>query len=84
LLLQSKRFNPNGGGGGGGAIPGGGNKSGSTTDSAIALLGTGVNELEVREDSGVAQATSDAGRSLPEEFRAGLDAYFNRLEAARK
>jgi hypothetical protein len=39
-----------------------------------------MNEKEVREDRGIAQATGDAGPSLPEEFRAGLDEYFNRLE----
>jgi hypothetical protein len=78
LLLQSKRINPKGGGGGG-SIPGGGG-TGKTTDSALALLGGGVNDKEVREDHGVSQATGDAGPALPEEFRAGLDEYFNRLE----
>lgn len=78
LLLQSKRINP-GGGGGGGANPGGGG-GGDTTDAALALLGKGVNEKEVREDHGVTQAVGDSGPSLPEEFRAGLDEYFNQLE----
>jgi hypothetical protein len=78
LLLQSKRINPKGGGGGG-ANPGGGG-SGTTHDSAMALLGGGVNPKEVREDRGVSQATGESGAILPEEFRAGLDEYFNRLE----
>jgi hypothetical protein len=78
LLLRSKRINPKGGGGGG-ASPGGGG-TGSTVDSALALIGGGVNEKEVREDRGVSQATGESGPSLPEEFRAGLDEYFNRLE----
>jgi hypothetical protein len=78
LLLQSKRINPKGGGGGG-STPGGGG-TGSTVDSALALLGGGVNEKEVREDHGVSQATGESGPSLPEEFRAGLDEYFNRLD----
>ena len=78
LLLQSKRINPKGGGGGG-SSPGGGG-SGTTNDSALALIGSGVNEKEVREDRGVSQATGESGTSLPEEFRAGLDEYFNRLE----
>ena len=78
LLLQSKRINPKGGGGGG-ANPGGGG-SGTTHDSAMALLGGGVNPKEVREDRGVSQATGESGAVLPEEFRAGLDEYFNRLE----
>jgi hypothetical protein len=79
LLLQSRRINPRGGGGGGGATPGGGG-GGTTSDSALALLGGGINDKEVREDRGVAQATGESGPSLPEEFRAGLDEYFNRLE----
>lgn len=78
LLLKSKRFNPKGGGGGG-STPGGGG-GGDTTDSALALLGKGLNEKEVREDRGISQASGDSGTKLPEEFRAGLDEYFNRLE----
>jgi hypothetical protein len=78
LLLQSRRINP-GGGGGGGATPGGGG-GGTTNDSALSLIGRGVNEKEVREAPGAAQATGDTGAVLPEEFRTGLDAYFNRLE----
>jgi len=78
LFLQSRRINPRGGGGGG-PNPGGGGH-GSTVDSALALLGTGVNDKEVREDHGVAQATGDAGSALPEEYRHGLDEYFNRLD----
>lgn len=78
LLLQSRRINPRGGGGGGSSPGGGGH--GTTNDSALSLLGRGANEREVREDHGVAQATGESGPSLPEEYRAGLDAYFNRLE----
>ncbi len=78
LLLQSKRINPKGGGGGG-ANPGGGGGS-TTQDSALSLVGTGANEKEVREDRGVSQATGNTGPALPEEFRSGLDEYFNRLE----
>ncbi len=78
LLLRSRRINPRGGGGGG-ANPGGGG-TGKTIDSAMALLGSGVNQKEVREDRGVSQVTGETGPVLPEEFRAGLDEYFNRLE----
>lgn len=78
LLLASKRINPKGGGGGG-ASPGGGG-GGTTSDAALALIGAGLNEKEIREDRGVAQATGESGEALPEEFRAGLDEYFNRLE----
>lgn len=78
LLLQSKRINP-GKGGGGGSNPGGGG-GGTTNDSALALLGVGANQKEVREDHGISQSTGENGEALPEEFRAGLDEYFNRLD----
>ncbi len=39
-----------------------------------------MNAKEVRQDRGVSQTTGERGSSLPEEFRAGLDEYFNRLE----
>jgi hypothetical protein len=79
LLLQSRRFNPNAGGGGG-AEPGGGG-SGDTETPALALAGAGVNEKEVREQMSATQSTGTSGPGLPEEFRSGLDAYFNRLES---
>ncbi len=79
LLLKSRRINPNGGGGGG-ANPGGGG-TGDTQDSALALLGAGLNQKEVREAPEIVQAVGTTGKSLPEEFRAGLDQYFNELEA---
>ncbi|MCC7084094.1 MAG: hypothetical protein IT427_03695 [Pirellulales bacterium] len=77
LLLRSKRIRP--GGGGGGSTPGGGG-GGNTDDAAIALIGAGNNDKEVREDHGVSQATGISGPKLPEEFRAGLNEYFNQLE----
>lgn len=83
LLLRSKKINPKGGGGGGGDTPGGGG-TGTTTDTALALIGTGINEKEVREDHTVTQSTGESGSTLPEEFRAGLDEYFNRLEREEK
>jgi hypothetical protein len=79
LLLQSHRFGRSGGGGGG---PGGGG-GGTTNDSALSLVGRGVNDKEVRQATGAAQSTGETGSTLPEEFRRGLDAYFNRLERAR-
>jgi hypothetical protein len=78
LLLRSKRINPNGGGGGG-DTPGAGG-GGDTQDSALALLGAGLNQQEVREDRGAEQAVGESGVSLPIEFRAGLDRYFSELE----
>jgi hypothetical protein len=78
LLLKSKRFNPNAGGGGG-ASPGGGG-SGETETPALALVGAGVNDKEIREELSATQTTGTTGPGLPEEFRSGLDEYFNRLE----
>ena len=79
LLLQSRRINPKGGGGGG-SSPGGGG-GGTTSDSALSQLGIGINAREVRDAGTATQATGTSGRALPEEFRAGLDQYFNRLES---
>ncbi len=84
ILLAVKREpnTPSSGGGGGGNTPGGGSTKGLTSIlSALRLKGTG-------DDSGTAfiekrsskQATGKTGRVLPEEFRQGLDAYFNVLE----
>lgn len=78
LLLKSKRFNPNASGGSG-ADPGGGG-SGKTETPALALVGAGVNAKEVREEMSAVQSTGSSGPGLPEEYRSGLDEYFNRLE----
>lgn len=83
LLLQAKRQNPNGGGGGGGSNPGGG---GSATGSAAALSDIGQGAAGESEANPLArdvdQSTGKAGREFPEEFRNGLDTYFNKLEGA--
>jgi hypothetical protein len=82
LLLQTRRIQPKGGGGGGGSTPGGGG-GGTTEASALALVGTGADENAHIVDRQVGQATGEAGRELPAEFRKGLDAYFNALEEGR-
>jgi len=79
LLLQSKKINPKARGGGGGSSPGGGGE-GTTSDLAIALSGNGANEKEDREFRETQSATGETGAQLPEEFRSGLDQYFNSLE----
>jgi hypothetical protein len=79
LLLQSKKINPKARGGGGGSSPGGGGE-GTTSDLAVALSGNGANEKEDREFRETQSATGETGAQLPEEFRAGLDQYFNSLE----
>jgi hypothetical protein len=79
LLLQSKRINPNGGGGGG-ANPGHGG-TGTTQDTALTMIGPGVNQKEIRESPGTQQSVGETGPVWPEEFRAGLDKYFSGLES---
>lgn len=82
LLLQSKRQKNPKGGGGGGSNPGGGGTA-SGRGSALSDIGPGGAS---GGDSGtppreVEQSTGKAGRELPEEFRNGLDTYFNSLES---
>lgn len=81
LLLRSRSCG-GGGGGSGGSSPGkGGN--GTTRDPALARLGRGIN-AQARPGGGEEdQAVGNGGRVLPEEFRDGLDAYFNALERKR-
>lgn len=79
LLLKSKRINPNGGGGSG-ANPGHGG-TGDTQDTALTMLGAGLNQKEVRESPGTQQSVGETGPVWPEEFRAGLDQYFSGLES---
>ena len=83
LLLESQFGGESGGGGGSGNSPGGGG-FGDTRLTALARLGEGANRkarLEAPEES---QAIGTGGLVLPEEFRAGLDAYFNAFERGRR
>jgi len=81
LAAQAAAANRGGGGGGGGTTPGGGS-TGSANTSALALVGSGNRTVAEAGGEGE-QATGVSGRVLPEEYRAGLDAYFNRLERQR-
>jgi hypothetical protein len=87
LLLAAQACSGGGGGGGGGGAAGpsgGGGATGTTSRSALALVGAG-NRVRGAGDGGERdQATGTSGRVLPEEFRAGLDAYFNRFEKERR
>jgi hypothetical protein len=83
LLLQTKRNNPNGGGGGGGD-PGGGSGAASAQSAALADLGPGGAEDTDVQSRPVGQSTGRAGKEFPEEFKSGLDAYFNNLENGGK
>ncbi|MDF2378010.1 MAG: hypothetical protein P1U81_17360 [Verrucomicrobiales bacterium] len=82
LLLQSRRQQSKGGGGGG-SSPGAGSPSGG--NGASALSDISLPEGERRNSNAgsrdVEQSTGNAGRTLPEEFRRGLDTYFNTIES---
>ena len=81
LLLMAKRMKPKGGGAGG-STPGAGT-TGTTNQSALALLGSGNEENAGDPEREVSQATGTTGYELPAEFRGGLDAYFSALEASQ-
>jgi hypothetical protein len=79
LLLQAKRISPNGGGGGG-SNPGGGGRAAMASSAALADLGPGSNADANIAARAVGQATGRAGQEFPDEFKPGLEAYFNLLE----
>jgi hypothetical protein len=84
LLLEAQAAsNGGGGGGGGGGRNAGGGSTGTTKTSALALVGAG-NRSKAAAGGEKQQATGVSGRVLPEEFRAGLDTYFNQLERGRR
>lgn len=79
-LLQAKRSGS--GGGGGGTNAGGGTRSGAAWQgSSLARLGSGSEKQSKIVKRNTKQATGKAGRDLPEEYRSGLDAYFEKLES---
>ena len=81
LLLQAQRGNPGGGGGGSSQNSGGGSSNeAARAGAALAALGPGAAPPGTPPQRKVNQATGHTGRELPEEFRSGLDAYFNALE----
>ena len=89
LLLQSRRQppqnQPNDDGGGGGS-PGGGSagssSGGALSDIQVAPGGIAVQPVS-SSDRSVDQTTGKTGMEFPEEFRNGLDTYFNELEKIR-
>jgi hypothetical protein len=78
ILLRSKRCNPKGGGGGG-TSPGGGG-DGTTEIAALALFGPASDRRAVIEHRGVSHASGTQSDGLPEEYREGLDTFFNAIE----
>lgn len=78
-LLQAKRSK--GGGGGGGNNPGEGNRDGQDMNgSALALLGESDEDKSKTVEREVQQAAGGDKAEYPEEFRFGLDKYFEALE----
>jgi DNA polymerase III delta prime subunit len=78
-LLQARRAGS--GGGGGGSNPGDGNRSGrDLATSALAQLGNSGEKNAAVVQRETEQATGKSGRELPDEFRHGLDRYFEVLE----
>ncbi len=81
ILLETQRLPNAPGGGGSGDSPGGGGQGLAALVSALNLMGVGDDSGEAFiEKRSPKQATGKAGRVLPEEFRQGLDAYFNAIE----
>ena len=52
--------------------------------AALAEIGPGANSDAHVQERAPGQATGKAGKEFPEEFKSGLDAYFNALEAGQK
>lgn len=79
-LLLAKRSG--GGGGGGGSNPGAGSRSGAAWGgSALARLGGSKEKSAKIVKRSAKQATGRTGRELPEEYRNGLDVFFEKLES---
>jgi hypothetical protein len=78
ILLRSKRSNPSGSGGGG-SSPGGGSQ-GTTEITALSLFGPASDPNAVIEYRGVSHASAVQSEDLPEEFREGLDKFFDALD----
>ena len=66
-----------------GTSPGGGG-TGTTSALAEILAGRGNKTKGGSENVEKGQGTGQSGRVLPDEFRSGLDEYFNRFEKERR
>lgn len=80
-LLEAKRGGK--GGGGGGSNPGSGGRAESAS-SALGEIGPDSDANPKATARPVGQATGRAGREFPDEFKTGLDTYFNLLEDQNK
>ena len=80
-LLLAKRSGS--GGGGGGSDSGAGHRSGANLiGSALSRLGNSTEKNAKVLKRNTNQATGKAGRKLPDEFRSGLDQFFEKLESS--
>jgi len=75
LLLQARRNPPQGGGGSQSS-----SQSAGAAQQGINSLGPGADQPSTPRGRSVDQSTGKGGRELPEEFKRGLDEYFNTLE----
>jgi len=75
LLLQARRNPPQGGGGSPSS-----SQSAGAAQQGINSLGPGADQPSTPRGRSVDQSTGKGGRELPEEFKRGLDEYFNTLE----
>lgn len=83
LLLQSKRQSSSGGGGEGSGSGSGTGSQGGGGGSALSDIGPQGREVGEGSPASreVDSTTGRAGRELPEEFRRGLDHYFNEIDS---
>lgn len=81
LMLRSKKVSPEGGGGGGGNA--GGGDGGETDQAAIAMLGRGLNALAQGRESETELVVGRDRGEVPEQWREGLELYFDQLERRR-
>jgi len=79
LLLQARRNPPQGGGGSSSS-----SQAAGAAQQGINSIGPGADEESLPRGRSVDQSTGKGGRELPEEFRRGLDQYFNTLEKESK
>ena len=82
LLLQAKRQQSSGGGGGG-SSPGNSGTADGGKGSSLSDIGPGGSDRDAPASTKreVEQSTGKTCKELPEEFRRGLDSYFNKLES---
>jgi hypothetical protein len=75
-LIEAKRGG--GGGGAGGSTPGMGGDGGTTDRSPLDMIGPGSDRNAKVAKRQVGEATGKTGRTLPEQYRRGLDEFLNK------